>query len=107
MPKPNDDTCHTFAVSTLEPSLYKGCNSSSAERLYSPLFVLNPKGTTSCGPLHQGVVRWAESGGWFNEGVMSFLGCLILGLHLTFSLLDGVEVPFADTHNRFVISNCR
>ena len=68
MSKLNDDTCHTFAVSTLEPSLHKGCNSPSAERLYSPLFVLNPKGMTSCGPLHQGVVRWAESGGWFNEG---------------------------------------
>jgi hypothetical protein len=78
--KLNDDTCRTFAVSTLEPSLHKGCNSPSAERLYSPLFVLNPKGTASCGPLHQGVVRWAESGGWFNESVMSFLGCLILGL---------------------------
>jgi hypothetical protein len=68
MSKLNDDTWHTFAVSTLEPSLYKGCNSPSVERLYSPLFVLNPKGTASCGPLHQGVVRWAESGGWFNEG---------------------------------------
>jgi hypothetical protein len=68
MSKLNDDPCHTFAVSTLEPSLHKGCNSPSAERLYSPLFVLNPKGMTSCGPLHQGVVRWAESGGWFNEG---------------------------------------
>ena len=69
----------TFAVSTPEPSLHKGCNSPSVERLYSPLFVLNPKGTASCGLLHQSVVRWAESGGWFNEGAMSFLGCLILG----------------------------
>jgi hypothetical protein len=82
MSKLNDDTCRTFAVSTLEPSLHKGCNSPSAERLYSPLFVLNPKGTASRGPLHQGVVRWAESGGWFNESVTSFLGCLILGLPL-------------------------
>ena len=69
----------TFAVSTLEPSLHKGCDSPSVERLYSPLFVLNPKGTASCGLLHQSVVRWAESGGWFDEGAMSFLGCLILG----------------------------
>jgi hypothetical protein len=107
MTKPNDDTCHTFAVSTLEPSLYKGCNSPSVERLYSPLFVLNPKSTASCGPLHQGVVRWAGSGGWFDESVMSFLGCLTLGLFLTFSSLDAVEVPFANTHNRFVMSNCR
>jgi hypothetical protein len=108
MSKPNDDTCHTFAVSTLEPSLCKGCNSSSAEHLYSPLFVLNPKGTASCGPLYQGVVRWVGSGGWFNESVMSFLGCLTLGLPLTFSLLNAVEVPFANTHNRFFfISNCR
>lgn len=68
MPKLNDDKCHTFAVSTLEPSLYKGCNSPKVEHLYSPLFVLNPKGTTSCGPLHQCVVRWVGSGGWFNEG---------------------------------------
>jgi len=45
MSKLNDDTCNTFAVSTLEPSLHKGCNSPSVERLYSPLFVLNPKGT--------------------------------------------------------------
>jgi hypothetical protein len=67
--KPNDDTCNTFAVSTLEPSLHKGCNSPSVERLYSPLFVSNPKGTSSCGPLHESVVRWAESGGWFNEGM--------------------------------------
>jgi hypothetical protein len=52
MSKLNDETCHTFAVSTLEPSLNKGCNSPSAEHLYSPLFVLNPKGTASCGPLH-------------------------------------------------------
>ena len=59
--------------------LHKGCDSPSVERLYSPLFVLNPKGTASRGPLYQGVVRWAESGGWFNEGAMSFLGCLILG----------------------------
>ena len=64
-----DDTCHTFAVSTLEPSLHKGCNSPSAEHLYSPLFVLNPKGTASCGPLPQSVVRWVGSGGWFNEGI--------------------------------------
>jgi hypothetical protein len=82
MSKLNDDKCRTFAVSTLEPSLYKGCNSPSVERLYSPLFVLNPKGTAGCGPPHQGVVRWTESGGWFNESVMSFLGCLILGLPL-------------------------
>jgi hypothetical protein len=68
MSKLNDDTCRTFAVSTLEPSLYKGCNSPSVEHLYSPLSVLNPKDTTSCGPLHQGAVRWVESGGWFNEG---------------------------------------
>lgn len=107
MSKLNDDTCRTFAVSTLEPSLHKGCNSPSVDRLYSPLFVLNPKGTASCGPLCQGVVRWAESGGWFNEGAMSFLGCLILGLPPTFSLLDAVEVPFANTHNRFVMLNCR
>jgi len=107
MSKPNDDTCHTFAVSTLEPSLHKGCNSPSVERLYSPLFVSNPKGTASSGPLHQGVVRWAGSGGWFNEGVMSFLGCLILGLPLTFSLLDAIEVLFANTFNRLVMSNCR
>jgi hypothetical protein len=103
MTKPNDDTCHTFAVSTLEPSLYKGCNSPSVERLYSPLFVLNPKSTASCGPLHLGVVRWAGSGGWFDESVMSFLGCLTLGLLLTFSLLDAVELPFANAHNRFVM----
>jgi len=68
--KLNDDTCRTFAVSTLEPSLHKGCNSPSVERLYSPLFVLNPKSTASCGPLHLGAVRWTESGGWFNEGVI-------------------------------------
>jgi hypothetical protein len=55
MSKLNDDTYHTFAVSTLEPSLHKGCDSPSAERLYSPLFVLNPKGMASCGPLHRGV----------------------------------------------------
>ena len=105
MSKLNDDTCHTFAVSTLEPSLYEGCNSPSVERLYSPLFVLNPKGTTSCGPLHQGVVRWAESGGWFNESVMSFLGCLILGLCPTSSFVNAVEVPFANTY--YSRSNCR
>src|SRR5258708_37165896 len=79
MPKLNDDTCHTFAVSTLEPSLHKGCNSPSVERLYSPLFMSNPKGMASCGPLRQGVGRWAESGGWFNESVVSCLGCLISG----------------------------
>src|ERR1700750_2583425 len=33
-----------------------------------PLVCVEPKDTASCGPLHQGVVRWAESGGWFNEG---------------------------------------
>jgi hypothetical protein len=107
MSKLNDDTCRTFAVSTLEPSLHKGCNSPSAERLYSPLSVLNPKGTASCGPLHQGVVRWAESGGWFNESVMSFLGCLILVSSPAFSLLDVVEVPFANVRDRSVMSNCR
>jgi hypothetical protein len=69
MSKLDDDTCHTFAVSTLEPSLHKGCDSPSVEHLYSPLFVSNPKGTASRGPLHQGVVRWVESGGWFNEGI--------------------------------------
>jgi len=69
MSKLNDDTWHTFAVSTLEPCLHNGSNSPSVERLYSPLFVLNPKGTAGCGPLHLGVVRWAESGGWFNEGI--------------------------------------
>jgi len=95
MSKPNDDTRHTFAVSTLEPSLCKGCNSPSAEHLYSPLFVLNPKGTASCGPLHQGVACWVGSGGRFDESVMSFLGCLTLGVPLTFlSLLDAVEAPF-------------
>ena len=94
--KLNDDTYRTFAVSTLEPSLYTGCNSPSAERQYSPLFVLNPKGTASRGPLHR-VVRWAESGGWFDESVMSFLGCLILGLPPTLSLLDAFEVPFTNT----------
>jgi hypothetical protein len=93
MSKLNDDTCHTFAVSTLGPSLYEGCNSPNAERPYSPLFVLNPKGTTSCGPPHQGVVRWAESGGWSDESAMSFLGCLMLGLLPTFSLLDFVDTP--------------
>jgi hypothetical protein len=31
---------------------------------------------------------------------MSFLGCLILGLPLTFSLLDVVDVPFANAHSR-------
>ena len=93
----NDDTCHTFAVSTLEPSLHEGCNSPSVEHLYSPLFVLNPKGTASCGPLHQGVVRWMGSGGRFNESVMSFLGCLILALPPALSLLYVVEMPFADT----------
>jgi len=98
MPKLNDDICHTFAVSTLEPSLHKGCNSPSVERLYSPLFVLNPKGMASCGPLHQGVVRWVESGGWFNEGTVSFLGCLIFGLCPTFSFMDVIEAPFADTY---------
>jgi hypothetical protein len=108
MSKLNDDTCHTFAVSTLEPSLYKGCNSPSAERLHSPLLVLNPKGTASCGPLHQRVVRWTESGGWFNESAMSFLGCLILGLPLAFSLFASiVEVPFANSYDRSVMSNCR
>jgi hypothetical protein len=96
MSKLNDDTYRTFAVSTLEPSLYTGCNSPSAERLYSPLFVLNPKGTASCGPLRQ-VVRWAESGGWFDESVMSFLGCLILGLPPALSLSDAFEVPFTNT----------
>jgi len=50
--KLNDDTCRAFAVSTLEPSLNKGCNSPNVEHLYSPLLVLNPKGTASCGPLH-------------------------------------------------------
>lgn len=63
------------------------------ERLYSPLSVLNPKGTASCGPLHQCVVRWAESGGWFDEGVMSFLGCLILGLPPTLYFLYAFEGP--------------
>jgi hypothetical protein len=52
MSKLDDDICHTFAVSTLEPSLYKGCNSPKAEHLHSPLSVLNPKGMASCGPLH-------------------------------------------------------
>jgi hypothetical protein len=69
MSKLNDDTCHTFAVSTLEPSLHKGCNSPNVECPYSPLIALNPKDAASCGPLHRGVVRWAESGGWFNEGM--------------------------------------
>ena len=58
MPKLNDDTCRTFAVSTLEPSLHEGCNSPSAEHLYSPLFVLNPKGTASRGPLHTWCAGW-------------------------------------------------
>jgi hypothetical protein len=107
MSKPNDDTCRTFAVSTLEPSLHKGCNSPNAERLYSPLFVLNPKGTASCGPLHQSVVRWTESGGWFNEGITSFLGCLIFYSFPSFSLLDAFEGPFANVHDRSVKSNCR
>jgi len=107
MSKLNDDTCRTFAVSTLGPSLYEGCNSPNAERLHSPLSVLNPKGTASCGPLHQGVVRWAESGGWFDESVMSFLGCLILGLLPTFSPPDIVDTPFANTHNRSVMPNRR
>jgi len=38
----------------------------------TPIFSLvcvEPKGMTSCGAAtNQGVVRWAESGGWFNEG---------------------------------------
>ena len=96
--KLNDDTCHTFAVSTLESSLHKGCNSPSVEHPYSPLFVLNPKGTASRGPLHQGVVRWVESGGWFDEGTMSFLGCLILGLCPAFSLVNAVESSFANAY---------
>jgi hypothetical protein len=105
MAKLNDDTCRTFAVSTLEPSLHEGCNSPSVERLYSPLFVLNPKGTASCGPLHQGAVRWAESGGWFDESVMSFLGCLIPWFSPAFSLPDIVDMPFADACNRPVMPN--
>lgn len=96
MPELNDDTCRTFAVSTLEPSLHKGCNSPSVDRLYSPLFVSNPKGMASCGPLHRGAVRWAESGGWFDESVMSFLGCLIPRPYPTLSLLNVVDSPFAN-----------
>jgi hypothetical protein len=107
MPKLNDDTCRTFAVSTLEPSLHQGCNSPSAERPYSPLFMSNPKGMASCGPLCQGVVRWAESGGWFNESEMSFLGCLIPWSSPTFNPVDVVDMPFADAHNRSVMPNSR
>jgi hypothetical protein len=40
-----------------------------------------------------------ESGGWFNESVMSFLGCLIFGL-LPPSLGVIDEEPIADSYNR-------
>jgi hypothetical protein len=84
MSKLNDDTCHTFAVSTLEPSLHKGCNSPSVERLNSPLLVLNPKGTASVGHCIEVQCAGRKAGVGFNESVMSFLGCLILGPPLPF-----------------------
>jgi hypothetical protein len=60
----------------------------------------------SRGPPHQGVVRWAGSGGWFDESVMSFLGCLILGL--PYLLFAGVfDVPFANVYNRSIMLSCR
>ena len=50
-----------------------------------------------------------ESGGWFDESVMSFLGCLILlGLPLTFSSLYAIdEEPLANAYNRPTMSNRR